>query len=171
MPIQYNTKQRQNPFAPNPVQTVPDQLAAKLGSGLLAPLNIVNNSWQVATGITKVQQDIWVTLSTAVGSRMNQLDFGSMLPYLIFEDYNANLRQEILIATQTALNTWVTSIIVQAVQIDDSNIDQNYLVLTLQYMLKGTNSSQTLTIALAGPDVVQLPPSTFVLNGVPFLKA
>jgi phage baseplate assembly protein W len=171
MAVVYNQRQRNNPFAPNPTKSVPDQLAKKLGSGLLVPLTIVNNAWLVASGLAKVRQDIFVTLATSIGSRLNRLDFGSLLPMLIFEDWGPNLQQELIVATQTALQTWNTNIIVNTVTIDDSNINQNYLTLNIQYMLRGTNATDTVSIVLTSAVGVQLPPSTFTINGVQVLRA
>jgi phage baseplate assembly protein W len=163
MAVQY--RQRHNPIAPTLVSTIPAQLETKLPKGISIPFKVINNQFQTAEGLTKLQQDMWVTLSTPIGRRLNQCDFGSLLPLLIFEPWGPTLQQELIIATQVALQTWVPAVVVTNVVIDSSQIQSNYLKLTIMYYVKGTNANQTLEISLVGPDIVELPPGIFTIGG------
>src|ERR1019366_3065875 len=85
---------------PNPSPLVPDALKQRLGSSIGLPLIFVNSDYPVVNGIDNVNQDIFMVLSTAVGSRLFQPDFGSTLPLLIFQPINSLLGSELTTATK-----------------------------------------------------------------------
>jgi phage baseplate assembly protein W len=159
--------QRQTPLTPRATTGVPNQLAAQLGSGLAIPLQIISNTWVLRSGPAKVAQDIYICLSTPVGRRLWQPDYGSTLPYLIFQPYRDILNTELIVATKTALTAWVPQITVSQVNIDATNINNNYLMLVIQYTINGTNAPQQIKIALAMNDQIKVPPGTLTIGGQP----
>lgn len=163
--MSFNYFQRKDPLTPESNPDVPKQLEQQLGSGLAVPLQRINNKWIVRSGSAKVAQDIFVCLSTPVGRRLLQPDYGSTLPYLIFQPYLPILRTELIMATQGALTAWVPQINVLNVRIDDSEIRNSYLMLIVRYEIKGTGSPQEIKIALATNDQTKIPPGALTIGG------
>lgn len=163
MPVSY--RKTVKPLTGYPVNFIPSQLDNRLGSGLAIPLEVITNRWSLLKGQEKIRQDIYVTLATPIGSHLLQPDFGSLLPYLLFELWGPTLEQELSIATKTALKTWVPAILVQDVKIGDEEIENNVVLIEITYLIKGTLATQSITIALVQDDTVQLPPEIFTIGG------
>ena len=60
----------------------------KFGRGLAWPSVVRNSQWEHSEGEQKIRESIFVILSTPLGSRYHQPDFGSMLPLLVFANYD-----------------------------------------------------------------------------------
>ena len=162
-----NYFQRDNVLTQQLTPDVPELLEDQLGVGLAIPFQFISNQWVSRGGASKVAQDIFVTLCTPVGRRLWQPDFGSELPYLIFQPYQPTLLQELYQATLVSLNTWVPAITVQNVIIDPSNIQNGALTLIVQYLLNGTSASQSVSIILQMNDQIQIPANALTIGGVP----
>lgn len=152
-------------------RSVPEQLARKLGSGIRLPVNIVNNKWDVIDGTQKVKQDIYVALATPVKTRLGQADFGSMIPFYCFEPFTALIASQIENAAWDALTIWVPQITVKDIFVDDSAANDHVANLIIKYVIKGTSALDDVSIVLASPDTVQLPPGRFVIGGRQFFPA
>jgi len=160
-----NYNKRAPNLRPRPSQTVPKILEERLGSGLAVPLTIAKNQWLVNSGLTKLNQDIIVVLTTPVGCRYFQPDFGSLLYWLIFQPWNQATQSQMITATKVALQTWVPQIIVQSVTIDDSLAYKHQFRITITYLLKGTLSTSSISLTLSQDDNIQLAANNFVVGG------
>ena len=165
MAIIYNRNKQYKPSQSKPVNFIPQQLQDRLGKGLSLPLICVNNNWEILTGIQKVQQNMYVTLMTPVGRTLMQPDFGSLLPYMIYEVLTPTLKQQMRITIRNALTTWVPEVEIQDITIDPTLEHQNVVLITIKYNLVGIMRTDTLTLGYsATPDDVQYPPGLFVVQ-------
>jgi phage baseplate assembly protein W len=163
MPISYRNPTPSN--LPLPVPYVPDQLAARLGSGLAAPMQLLaNNTWQTTAGLDNVQQSMLVALVTSPGSRFGQCDYGSLLWRYVFEPWTSVSQQGLTAQIQTVLNTWEPNITVTSCVFDTTEITNEQLGITVNYSVKGTNSKNALQFTLQSPNTVILPPQFFTIG-------
>lgn len=160
------------PTLPNnrPAAFVPAQLEAQLGSGLALPMYLVNEKFAIRSGISKVEQDMWVVLVTPLGRRWNQPDFGSGLHRLLFEDYNPQTRSEMIRYTQEAISTWIPQVKIEQVIVDESQLDQNQVTISIVYLVLGTSAFRQLNVPLTLEEGIKHPPQFFTINGKPMFK-
>lgn len=165
-----NYFKKTNPLKPTVSPTVPKQLESALGSGISLPMEVVNDEFVVVSGVDKVRQEIYVVLSTPIGTRLWQPDFGSMLNRLIFQPWTSTLFSELELATDTALKTWVPSIEVLNVSFDDTYIQEQILQIIIQFRIKRTNSINITKHALTNDDRVKLTSDLFTIGVNPVFK-
>mgnify|MGYP001294747337 CR=1 FL=1 len=169
MAVPYSYNRRPNPLRPVPTENIPKQLAEKLGSGLGTPLELVDPiTWRTKSGVDKVKQDIYVCLSTPIGRHLLQPDYGSLLPYMVFEHYTSLLQSEMIVATKDAIARWVPQVIVNHVTIDLSDLVQNAVLILIEFSIKGSGAQDSIEIALSQDDTTVLPPATYTINGALF---
>lgn len=149
-------------------RSIPKELALRLGSGLRIPKLISDDRWEVISGTQKVKQDIYIALATPVGVRMMQPDFGSLVPFYCFETFTPRIESQIVNAAYESLAVWVPQIVVKDVRIDDKQMNKNICDLIIMYTIKGSDKFEDVSIVLASPDTVQIPPGRFVIGGRAF---
>ncbi|AGN34129.1 GPW/gp25 family protein [Vibrio fluvialis] len=69
------------------------------------------------SGIAHLRQSVEDILTTRIGSRVMRRSYGSELPNLIDEPYNANTRMDMIAATADALARWETRFNVTSVDL------------------------------------------------------
>lgn len=152
------------PLQAKPVEFIPQQLQERLGKGLGIPLVCINNTWQTLGGVSKIEQDMYLTIMTPVGRHFMQPDFGSIIPYMLMEPITATTKQQMSVSIKSALKIWVPQITVTGVTFDDTLINSNVVLIDIQYFVNGTNSQQTLTVGYTTPDSTQSAPAMFMVN-------
>lgn len=95
------------------------------------------NRIKVEAGMERISGSIKHILSTRVGERFMQPDFGSNLPDLIFEPLDDILRQQLFLYTVSALRKWEKRIVVETVAFDDDEFvtDQSTIHIFIEYRL------------------------------------
>ena len=151
------------PPRPTPSPYVPKILAGKLGSGMAIPMSIFQNQWQIINGEAKVQQDMVAVIITPVDRRLGQPDFGSMIPYMIHEQYTRTLQREMINKTKEALLRWVPQILVETVTVD--LIPPSNVIIAVTYLVKGTSAFNILKLSLSQDGTAEIDPTTFTING------
>ncbi|MFN4238544.1 MAG: GPW/gp25 family protein [Vogesella sp.] len=58
------------------------------------------------SGLEHIQQSCGVILNTAIGTRVERREFGSLVPVLLDRPLNGKTRMQLLAATAIALRTW-----------------------------------------------------------------
>lgn len=163
MPVNYKITNT-NPFIPTLSDTIPVELAKRLGSGLAVPLVLNNNSWNLAQGADKVRQDVMLAVMTPVGRRFVYPSFGSEVPYLMFEQFDSLLETEIIETTLNAVKNWVPTVTNVSVAVDSTQIANNTLQIEIFYTIIGTNAKDSVQIILYNSPNQQLPPGNFMIN-------
>lgn len=101
-------------------------------------INQYTGGFNVNTGVTRINQSIWMILSTVKGERFFLPEFGSELDKCLFEQNDEILRTRIILEVNRALGRWEPRIDVTSVNplIDSSS---NELPISIDYKIRGTN--------------------------------
>jgi len=108
-----------------------------LGRGPAYPFRLTLGPDDMAEGEMLVEMSIDQILGTAEGERLMRPDFGSRLPYLLFENNTDVLEALAASAVEDALEKWEPRITVLGV---DARADSNRLEIHLHYMINATNN-------------------------------
>lgn len=158
--------QRSSAKVPAPTVNIPDELQKRYGQGLSQTFTRNEVGFNTKIGVNKVLQNIMVCLTTPVGRRMDQPDYGSMLYYLLYEAKTKDLKDELEQATINSLKAFIPQIIVEQVDIDYTYND--VVVIILQFLFKGTTKKEVVDIRLSMNDAKVFSASIFSYNGVKF---
>jgi uncharacterized protein len=123
---------------------LPKQINDMIGFGAYLPLKQVkdfagNADIGMAAGFAKINSDIHMCLSTPLGTRFMNPDFGSQLHSLLFEPYDDFLAMQLRYYTLEALQKDVRKISEIVVDVDASQKDYNLLGLSINYLISNTN--------------------------------
>lgn len=94
-----------------------------------------NTTVQDSSGLDKINGSIHHILSTPIGSRFFNPEFGSMLPSLVFEPYDQMLKDQIFLYTVEALQRWEKRIRIKKVGFDDTYMDLSQIGIGIEYAL------------------------------------
>lgn len=130
----------------NSPDTSPDALLLSImGRGIAYPFEFtaelgttnIKEQW----GRMKIQDSIFLILSTRPGERFFNPLFGSRLPLLVFEPYDDILKQDLIQETADAVDRWEPRItVVQVIITDDDDwLENSRIGITIEYVLRNTN--------------------------------
>jgi uncharacterized protein len=122
---------------------LPDHINDLMGYGSYAPmrrsLNIQGEEdIGRAKGFSKLNSDIFLSLSTPYGTRFMNPEFGSKLYSLLFEPYDDFLVSRIKDFTEEAVRKDVRKISVTKILVDVTERDYNLLKIHLEYKIIST---------------------------------
>lgn len=88
----------------------------------------------------RINDSIHIILSTRIGERPFNPEFGSRLPELVFEQNDAILQRLLMFYTGEALRRWEPRIEVMSVTIvDDMNQDRNEIGVYVEYRIRNSH--------------------------------
>jgi len=123
-----------------------EELLDLIGKGIAYPFEFSSDAQGVSGlsaswGKNKINQSIFLILSTRPGERFFVPTFGSRLPLLVFEPYDDALRTELDLEVRGALERWEPRITVVGVDImDDENFWENGQIgISIDYVIKNSN--------------------------------
>lgn len=92
---------------------------------------------RLSGGMSRINGSIHHILTTFIGERFMQPDFGSKIPSLIFEPLDEILKKKLSLYTVQALRKWEKRIELQAIGYDDSEFitNQNTIHIYLEYTI------------------------------------
>jgi phage baseplate assembly protein W len=122
---------------------LPKEINELIGFGAYAPMNKLRDvagheDVAMAIGFAKVNSDIFMSLSTPLGTRFMNPEFGSNLFTLLFEPYDNILIDAIKINTIQALTKDVHKITLISVVVDSSQQEFNLLSIRISYQIINT---------------------------------
>ena len=106
-----------------------------LSTPVTAPKNIL---LETVSGVDVIKQSIYLILSTRLGSRFNNPEFGSNLQTLLFEPLDGVLFQLIELYVTDAIRRWEKRITIQAVDITEQ--DEHTLLIKINFIINKTRS-------------------------------
>ena len=109
-----------------------------VGTQFEGTFNKYTGGVNINTGTTRIEQSIWMILSTIKGERFFLPEFGSDLDKCLFEQNDEILKTRVRLEVNTALAKWEPRISVLSVEpITQEN--SNELPIVISYKVKGTN--------------------------------
>lgn len=95
-------------------------------------------------GEAKIQQSIWLILSTAPGERQMRPNFGCGIHDLIFQPNTASFRTVVETKVEEALLRWEPRIDVVEVRVESPVEARNYLLIRIDYRIRANNAFYNL---------------------------
>src|SRR5690348_8561911 len=101
-------------------------------------------------GVQHLAQSIGCILTTPVGSRVMRRDFGSLLPQLIDQPYNAATRIRLFAATASALMRWEPRLRLTRVAIEQAGAAgaAGAVIVTIEGVRNDTPTAQNATLTV-----------------------
>lgn len=99
---------------------------------------------QFQGGAEKVDQSLWLILSTAPGERVMLPDYGCAIHDLVFEANTVLLRSQIQAHVRAALLRWEPRINLLDVRVDTDSANNNRILIHIDYQIRANNSIYNL---------------------------
>ncbi len=94
-------------------------------------------SW--SGGVPRIQDSIWIILSTSLGERVMRPTFGAGAHEFVFEPNSTLVRTQLASAVREALVKWEPRIELVSVRVEPSGDLQNQVLATIEYRVRTTN--------------------------------
>ncbi len=116
-----------------------------IGRGWTFPVKTDSNGrMRFLGGVEKINQSIWLILSTAVGEREMLPEFGCGIHDLVFEANSAGLRFSIQEKVKEALARWEPRIENVEVRVETPPDEPSHLMIEIEYKLENNNAVYNL---------------------------
>ncbi len=115
-----------------------------LGSGWKFPVSIKDGKILSSGGYDSIRESIMIILGTAKGERVMRPDFGCGINELVFAPNNTSTATLITFYIKEALLKWEPRIELLNVNAEPDETEQNKLIITIDYMVKTTNTKDNL---------------------------
>jgi phage baseplate assembly protein W len=103
-------------------------------------------SW--STGPARIQDSIWIVLSTSLGERLMRPTFGGGIHEFVFQSNSAVMRTALASQVKDALTRWEPRIELDAVRVDESPDDSAEVRISIDYRIRATNELFNLVFPL-----------------------
>ncbi len=113
-----------------------------LGTGWGFPPTFTKGGAEVemASGVEDVHQSLQILLSTRLGERVMQDDFGCDLSYVLFEEVDQSLINSLTSIISDAILYHEPRITMDALDVSESETQQGLLLISIEYTIRSTNS-------------------------------
>ena len=115
-----------------------------LGRGWKFPVSIKDGKIVPSQGYDSIRESIMIILNTSKGERVMRPDFGCGINELVFAPNNTSTATLIAFYIKEALLKWEPRIELLNVNAEPDEIEQNKLIITIDYMVKMTNTKDNL---------------------------
>ena len=133
-----------------------------IGTGIKYPISFSDNGQnellELQSGTGVINQSIFMILSTKIGERRNNPEFGSNLNSLIFEPNDRITKDLCYYYTKTALTRWEKRITVTAIDFLYKIDDDHFIGLYISYVINETNipGSYVFPFSIGGAELSSL---------------
>ena len=111
-----------------------------IGTGWTFPIKVNSNGGlSYSGGPDKIQQAIWIVLSTSLGERVMRPDFGAGAQDYVFESNSPVTRTGLAGAVREALVRWEPRIDIDSVRVTDSPDQASLVLISIDYRIRATN--------------------------------
>ncbi len=113
-----------------------------LGTGWSFPPTFTPGGAEVelVSGTDDIHQSLQILLSTRLGERVMHEDFGCDLHYVLFEEIDQSLVNTLTSIISDAILYHEPRIILNQLDVSESQSQQGLLLISLNYTIRGTNS-------------------------------
>ena len=136
---------------PDPIQINPIDLEPDVALGINLPIDSANGASMASTYFTKdqVKANFRNVLSTMIGERVMQPEFGTYLYNYLFEPSNEDLKnKQITAEVERCASVWVPQILVQDVSYP-MNFDEKKITVKVKYTIPNYNVEDELEIEVS----------------------
>lgn len=91
-----------------------------------------------------IKSSLEILLSTAIGERVMQPDYGCDLTDLLFEPFNTSLKTLMIDRVKTAITKYEARINLKNVDLLSDRLNEGFLVIVVEYIVRTTNSRQNI---------------------------
>jgi phage baseplate assembly protein W len=111
-----------------------------IGTGFGFPLKVnAKGGLDWSSGPERIQNAIWIILSTMTGERVMRPDFGAGMHSFVFEPVSAATCARLADALTHALARWEPRIDLEAVTVSPSPDEASSVLVSIDYRLRSTN--------------------------------
>jgi phage baseplate assembly protein W len=115
-------------------------MADIIGQGRKFPIRVnPQGGIDWSSGPNRIQQAIWIIISTSLGERAMRPKFGAGAPDSVFEPNSPAKRAGLASQIQTALATWEPRITVNQVTVTASPDQAGLVLAAITYTIRSTN--------------------------------
>lgn len=117
-----------------------------LGRGWSFPptFNRSEQSVEMLEDEADIKSSLEILLSTAIGERVMQPDYGCDLTDLLFEPFNTSLKTLMVDRVKTAITKYEARINLKNVDLLSDRLNEGFLVIVVEYIVRTTNSRQNI---------------------------
>jgi phage baseplate assembly protein W len=111
-----------------------------IGTGIPFPIRINPTggiNW--SSGPQRIQDSIWIILSTSPGERVMRPTFGAGVKDYVFEPNSPTMQARLASAIKNALSQWEPRIDVDDVTVTQDANQPNHVLASIQYRIRATN--------------------------------
>ncbi len=95
---------------------------------------------EMVDGIEDIHQSLQILLSTRLGERIMQADFGCNLDVMLFEERNQSLVNTVTSLVSDAIVYHEPRISLESLDVSESESEQGLLLISIEYTVRSTNS-------------------------------
>lgn len=123
---------------------MPERSADFWGAGFPVPLKLEDSRIQPASGEGKIRQSLYVILMTRQGERVMRPDFGSRIWDYVFDLPGQTINHMLCAEIERSILRWEHRVDHVRAQVDDSQIADGKLVISVSYTVRATNRPDNL---------------------------
>ena len=115
-------------------------MADIIGQGWKFPIRVnPQGGIDWSNGPSRIQQSIWIIVSTSLGERVMRPKFGAGAADFVFEPNSPSKRAALAGKIQNALTAWEPRITVDSVTVSDSPDERGLALASISYRIRTTN--------------------------------
>jgi phage baseplate assembly protein W len=115
-------------------------MADIIGQGWRFPIRVnAKGGIDWSNGPTRIQQAIWIVISTSLGERVMRPKFGAGAADFVFQPNSPAKRAALATQIQNALTTWEPRITVNQVTVTASPDEAGMVLASITYTIRTTN--------------------------------
>jgi phage baseplate assembly protein W len=115
-------------------------MADIIGQGWKFPIRVnPQGGIDWSSGPSRIQQAIWIIISTSLGERVMRPKFGAGASDFVFESNSSAKRAGLASQIQTALTTWEPRITINQVTVTASPDQAGLVLAAVTYTIRSTN--------------------------------
>jgi len=120
-----------------------------IGTGFKFPIKVnTKGGLDWSSGPQRIQDAIWIILSTALGERVMRPTFGAGAEEFVFESNSIASQVRLADAIKNALTQWEPRIDLVNVSVVQSPQGPSSVLVTIQYVIRSTNTQYNMVYPL-----------------------
>lgn len=120
-----------------------------IGQGWKFPIKVnAKGGLDWSSGPERVQQAIWLVLSTSLGERIMRPEFGAGAQDYVFQSNSSVTRSTLANAVKKALVKWEPRIDVQSIRVDPAPDSDSKVLISIDYKIRTVNELFNLVYPL-----------------------